>query len=183
LEHRRLSQKFEILTKQFQEFVSKFDDDNEPLSKKYKGKGKGRGKSSKNSLQKTINEEAEKRLRQFISQQNEAQSVQSEPIPGTSYATRFHTFPSTRNLNTNSRRESDSWTDDRDSTIGQQPRDPVTKTVFIRRIDCLLNASPIDQIEDKQSEDECIQAYFRLFTHNGQMNSLFTNSISYEEFR
>ena len=51
------------------------------------------------------------------------------------------------------------------------------KNVFIRKIDVTLNGSPIDQVEDKQNEDECIQAYWRMFTFNGQMNSLFTNGI------
>ena len=51
------------------------------------------------------------------------------------------------------------------------------KKVFIRKIEVLLNGSPIDQVEDKQNADECIQAYWRMFTFNGQMNSLFTNGI------
>jgi hypothetical protein len=33
------------------------------------------------------------------------------------------------------------------------------------------------------SEDECMQAYWRFFTMNGQMNTLHSNGISYEEFR
>ena len=64
----------------------------------------------------------------------------------------------------------------------QQLRDD-PKYVFIRKIELLLNGSPIDQVEDKQNSDECIQAYWRMFTFNGQMNSLFTNGISYEDFR
>ena len=57
---------------------------------------------------------------------------------------------------------------------------PITdekKFVYIRKIEVLLNGSPIDQVEDKQNIDECIQAYWRMFTFNGQMNSLFTNGI------
>lgn len=57
------------------------------------------------------------------------------------------------------------------------------KFVFIRKIEVLLNGTPIDQVEDKQNEDECIQAYWRMFAFNGQINSLFTNGISYEDFR
>ena len=49
--------------------------------------------------------------------------------------------------------------------------------MYIRKIEVLLNGSPIDQVEDKQNVDECIQAYWRMFTFNGQMNSLFTNGI------
>ena len=57
------------------------------------------------------------------------------------------------------------------------------KYVFIRKIEVLLNGTPIDQVEDKQNADECMQAYWRMFAFNGQMNSLFTNGISYDDFR
>ena len=56
------------------------------------------------------------------------------------------------------------------------------KFVFIRKIELLLNGSPIDQVEDKQNKDECIQAYWRMFTFNGQMNSLFTNGIRQQHY-
>ena len=59
----------------------------------------------------------------------------------------------------------------------EQPITDEKKFVFIRKIELLLNGSPIDQVEDKQNKDECIQAYWRMFTFNGQMNSLFTNGI------
>ena len=39
------------------------------------------------------------------------------------------------------------------------------------------------QIEDRQTEDECMQAYWKMFTFNGQMNTLVTNGISYSDFR
>ena len=58
-------------------------------------------------------------------------------------------------------------------------KDP-TKYVFIRKIEVMLNGTPLDQVEDKQNEDECIQAYWRMFTFNGLMNSLFTNGIRYQ---
>jgi hypothetical protein len=57
------------------------------------------------------------------------------------------------------------------------------KTFYLTQVQCLLNSQPLDQIDDMQTEEECITAYWRLFTANGQMNSLFTNSISYEQFR
>jgi hypothetical protein len=57
------------------------------------------------------------------------------------------------------------------------------KNVYIKRLDCFLNSVSIDQIEDKQNEDECIQAYWRLFQANGQINSIVTNGISYDDFR
>ncbi len=36
---------------------------------------------------------------------------------------------------------------------------------------------------DLYSEDECMEAYWRFFAMNGQLNSLYTNGITYEEFR
>ena len=65
----------------------------------------------------------------------------------------------------------------------QQTIEDEEKFVYIRKIEVLLNGTPIDQIEDKQNEDECMQAYWRMFAFNGQMNSLFTNGITYEDFR
>jgi hypothetical protein len=194
LEHKKLSDRFELLTKKFEEFISRCEEVEPLANKKGKGKGKGKGKSSKKSLENEINIEAEKRLRRFLAEQNESHSTQSEPIQSTSRAQfsqsepiqsttraqsqhekekRFYTFPSTH---------SECWSEDRDNSERNRIKQD-TKTIFIRRIDCLLNANPIDQIEDKQSEDECIQAYFRLFAHNGQMNTLYTNSISYDDFR
>ena len=61
--------------------------------------------------------------------------------------------------------------------------DDPEKTVYIRKIEVLLNGTPIDQVEDKQNSDECMQAYWRMFAFNGQINSLFTNGISYDDFR
>ena len=63
-------------------------------------------------------------------------------------------------------------------TTEQFPLQDEDKFVFIRKIEVLLNGTPLDQVEDKQNEDECIQAYWRMFAFNGQINSLFTNGIS-----
>ena len=57
------------------------------------------------------------------------------------------------------------------------------KTIYIKKIDCQLNSNSIDQVEDKPNEDECMQMYWRMFKFNGQLNSLFTNGISYDDFR
>ena len=68
------------------------------------------------------------------------------------------------------------------SNFGESVNDE-DKYVFIRKIEVLLNGTPIDQVEDKQNEDECMQTYWRMFAFNGQINSLFTNGISYDDFR
>ena len=77
------------------------------------------------------------------------------------------------------------WTEDNSSVSGSQAsvsmnsRQKVgaTEKVYILNIEVTLNGTPIDQVLDQQNEDECMQAYWRMFTFNGQMNSLFTNGI------
>jgi hypothetical protein len=58
-----------------------------------------------------------------------------------------------------------------------------TKKVYLKQIELLLNGQKVDQLDDILTEDECIQSYWRLSTFNGQMNTLFTNGISYQDFR
>jgi hypothetical protein len=138
------------------------------------GKGRGRGKTGKNSLN-------------TYPPQDSAQFYGFDgSLPGSSR--RAPHDPSTR--------LSDIFTED--ESVQQSLRGSVqestpslrselrlgsTKTVHLTKIQCLLNNAPIDMIEDFQSEDECMQAYWRLFTFNSQMNSLFTNGITYDEFR
>jgi hypothetical protein len=76
------------------------------------------------------------------------------------------------------------FTDDRTIRSNQnKDSDENFTNIYIKRVDCFLNSVGIDQIEDKQNEDECIQAYWRLFQANGQINSLVTNGINYDDFR
>ena len=57
------------------------------------------------------------------------------------------------------------------------------KTIYIKKLDCQLNSNSLDQVEDRPNEDECMQMYWRMFKFNGQLNTLFTNGISYDDFR
>ena len=41
---------------------------------------------------------------------------------------------------------------------------------------------PIDQLESAGTEHDAMNDYFRLFTTNSQMNSLFSSGITYEDF-
>jgi hypothetical protein len=82
------------------------------------------------------------------------------------------------------------WTEDNSSIGGSRSRisysqtsNATTEKVFITNIEVTLNGTPLDQVADKQNEEECMQAYWKLFTNNGQMNSLFSNGISYDDFR
>ena len=70
---------------------------------------------------------------------------------------------------------SEIWTDD----LG----DDEEETFFIKHVELTLNGTLIDQIEDSQTEDECMSTFFRLYYNNGQMNSLYSCGISYDDFR
>jgi hypothetical protein len=87
-------------------------------------------------LTEQINNEAERRLREFL-RENQLPTRNSstrsrEPIQSTSTARDDQSVHS-------------------DFTEDLSVNDPVTTKIFIRRIDCLLNSVPIDQIEDKQT--------------------------------
>jgi len=155
---RRLANMEEKL-RQFENFVPK------PT-----GKGKGRGKKSKQnqqSFQEEVAKEAERRLRSFLQQTG-------DPTPSTS--TSFDSFPLP------SAPPMENWTEDNSSVGGRSSLNPslsvsATEKVFITKIEVTLNGTPLDQVADNQNEEECMKAYWRMFTFNGQMNSLFTNGI------
>jgi hypothetical protein len=137
-------------------------------SLKPKSKGKGRGKRSNRTETEFADEvakEAQKRLRSFLQSSEPSTSTSFESFP----------LPSAPPLET--------WTEDNTSFRGSSVHvcpsiEPeATKKVFITNITVTLNGTPLDQVADKQNEEECMQAYWRLFTFNGQMNSLFTNGI------
>jgi hypothetical protein len=122
-----------------------------------KGKGKGKGKSSSNKrLQDQINAEAEKRLQGFLEEQRQTRSSIDKPlsldrrdIQSTSRAFSQQRAATSQDHSDNPRyaqsSTSDWMTEDLRSVTA------TTRNIFIRRIDCLLNANPIDQIEDKQT--------------------------------
>jgi hypothetical protein len=134
-----LEEKFRVLTKRFEEFTAKFDE-NQPLTFNKKNKGKGKGKSSKKSvsLSDQINIEAQKRLTEFLREER----IPQNEIPSTSYSRQMR---SDELAHGDSRSEYSNFTEDL-SVAGTTKR-----TIFIRRVDCLLNSVPIDQIEDKQT--------------------------------
>jgi hypothetical protein len=43
-------------------------------------------------------------------------------------------------------------------------------------------SQPIDQLESSGTEHDAMNDYFRLFLSNGQMNSLYSSGLSYEDF-
>jgi hypothetical protein len=153
-----LEQKLMAIEAQFQEFQEQMlFKVNQKAKPKCKGKGKG-----KKSKETQIEEEAQRRLRSFISaQQNRATSDNEN----------FLNFPSTSAQVNQSRMSDDAWTNDSSSstnflpTYGPNPPPTPTplrakKQIFIRKVELTINGNPIDMIEDKQTEDECIQGLF-----------------------
>jgi hypothetical protein len=139
-------------------------------SKKKKGKGRGKKSSERDDcdFSEEVAKEAQRRLRSFLqSEASTSESFESLPIP--------------------SAPPLEDWTDNtsirsRPQSLNSQPQSrfpaqTATEKVYITSIEVTLNGTPLDQVTDKQNEEECMQAYWRLFTFNGQMNSLFTNGI------
>jgi len=174
---RILEQKILKLEKEFANFVT-------CVRETKSVKGKGRGKKSKpqggarqpqpeprpgTSFEALVQDEANRRLREFMGSRNLDVDVES----GHSSLRR-----TTRSL------PDDFMTDDASSVVTVPLETGANKrTVFIKNIELCLNQNKIDQIEDKQTEDECMQAYWRMFAFNGQMNNLHSCGITYDDFR
>lgn len=199
-------QRFARLEKKLEDFMQ-FHLENE-IQKQTKliGKGKGKGKSSqKNNLDSnvqaqdvtsnSITKQFEDILRKTLTMSYESENLRSnaipnkeknqnkdhrEPLPSTSRASSLHSFHSEHQRTTN---RAYSFATEDTTSDNEDVQGLVTKTVFIKNIELLLNSTPIDQIDDQQTEDECLKTYWRMFNSNGQVNSLFSNSISYEDFR
>ena len=160
-----LEKRLAEIEEQFQQFQARL---NQSQTKEVKHKGRGKKSVAQTEdISEQIDKEARKRLRSFLD--SERLSTPSEasslPRPQASSLPR-PSAPYGSECDFQRQCQSDF----------NEPRDS-TKEVFIKKIEVLLNGSPIDQVEDKQNLDECIQAYWRMFTFNGQMNSLFTNGI------
>jgi hypothetical protein len=178
-----LEQKLIAIEEQFKTFQQQMNQLSNVAfgSSKNKGKGKGKGKKSQKTPSTEIEEEAQRRLRLFLSQQsNLAENFQSTSSEGMN----LPPLPPTP-----TRASDDAWTNDTSSSHNFQPvqnfgpPSPTTKPIFLKRVELTINGSPIDMIEDKQTEDECMQMYWRMFKYTGQMNNLATNGISYSDFR
>jgi hypothetical protein len=141
-----------------------------------KPKGKGRGKNSLNYPY-PQQRPGQQRLRDYIQRAEEPIAGPSNQRSTRSIASNF-----TEDLSsTNSVRgiiTPTPVTSPRNSNVRQEK-----KKVYLQKIDCFLNSICIDAIEDRQSQDECIQAFWRLFNANGQLNALNSCGISYAEFR
>ncbi len=150
---KRIDGKFDLLAAQFQKFCARFEED-APLKQKKVGKGKGRGKKSKaqpssdpglqtNISEADINAEAQRRLELFLKEtQLPTTSIHSDPIvPVPSCSTRYRSFHSAGACSLNN---DDLLTDDLSLPTEDQ------KVIYIKKIECKLNQTPLDQVEDNQ---------------------------------
>lgn len=189
----RLEERFNRIEKQFAEFTSQLklsQSDTVPLASIQKiKKGKGKGKRSKptqstddnNESQMSFEERveacAQKRLRQFVENLPQNQPSTSKAFEPTSF-TRTTRSQGDKN---NSQCSSRDLEDDFQSFISDPPK--VKKSAYIKKIECQINNIPLDQIEDDMTEDEVVQMYWRMFNANGMANTLFTNSITMDDFK
>ena len=151
---RFLEQRIKEIEEQFAKFQEQF------TSKKGDPK---KCKNKNKNISDQISEEAQRRLRSFL----ESEQGSSSSFRGVE--------PSAPPL--------DDFASEMSEQRAERSQVSADKFVFVRKIEVLLNGTPIDQVEDKQNEDECMQAYWRMFAFNGQINSLFSNGISYDDFR
>jgi hypothetical protein len=141
----------------FQEFQKKFLE--QSGNQTSKGKGKGKGKKTKRNVENEIEVEAQKRLRLFLNSQTGSNSVDEfQPVSSLGMS-----LPSTSGFQNRPEREvpdDDAWTNDTSSVRTSDPIPVVaTRKIYITRMDLTINGTSVDQIQDIQTEDECIQEY------------------------
>jgi hypothetical protein len=95
-----------------------------------------------------IAEEAQRRLQLFLASQQIPNEENFQPTSSRGI-----------NLGSTSRNSEDLWTNDSSSSHVSHIAPPLTatKNIFLKRVEVTINGTPIDMIEDKQTEDECIQ--------------------------
>lgn len=183
-----------IIEEQFAEFFKKFATSTKVTGTKQKDKSPPRNlrkprnrvesdqeesNSGGSGYESDVRREAQKRLMEFINQREEVTNLRDCEAPGTSrdrYKGRTQSS-SLRSSSPPQNAPSDGEiSDEEDVHDGES-------NLYIKKIELLLNQTPIDQLSDEATGDECINTFFRMFSTNGQINSLFTNSISYDEFR
>ena len=68
-------------------------------------------------------------------------------------------------------------------TYSEANNQGATKTVYIKQVDLLLNGAPLDQLETRETSDDCVFTYWKMFQNGGFGNTLTTNSITYDDFK
>ena len=133
-----LSQRELFLEQRLRQIEEQFQSFQQALGKqKQTAKGKGRGKKSKN-YQTEIEEEAQRRLRQFLaSQQINPNPTESED--GSFQPTSSQNLPSTsERFQTCSR-----FSDNGSTTNSIQQSSSTTKQIYIKKIEITINGTPV----------------------------------------
>lgn len=55
--------------------------------------------------------------------------------------------------------------------------------IFVKQVELLLNGAPLDQLETRETFEDCMVTYWRMFQMGGFGRTLFTNGITYDAFR
>lgn len=162
----KITQKYSKIIEKFQEYQYRQNGEDTPLKRCKKDQKRAPKRSKKNavSLEEKIREESQRRLIDFLEQEGRIQ----ESMPGPSRAA------------SHSNVSDDCFTDDL-SSVNNFQDDP--RYCYIKNIEVTLNSSPLDQLSSSANEQECLEAYFKMFYFNGQLNSLFSNNISYDDFK
>ena len=63
------------------------------------------------------------------------------------------------------------------------PLNDDAKHIYIKNVQLTLNGQPVDSLDSRETEEDCITTYWRLFQIGGFGRTLFTNGIDYEAFR
>ena len=153
LETRRLENKFDFLASQFAKFCARFDE-NLPLKQQSTSKkGKGRGKSSKPkndaNIESEINAAAQKRLQQFLAENDivtQPSTHSDRPSRSCRPSTSQQIPPNCQAASTSRASINDDlWTEDQSTVSGNETLTE-TKTAYIKKIECQINQSPLDQV-------------------------------------
>ena len=52
-----------------------------------------------------------------------------------------------------------------------------TTTIWIKQVELLLNGAPLDQVDSRETEDDCIFTFWKMYQNGGFANSLFSCNI------
>ncbi len=159
----KIDQRFEAFERKFLPFLSAFAEKH-TTSSKGKGRGKGKKKCDDANVEST-SDPGLSRLNEFI-------DASAEPC-ASSVSRSSTRSKSRRDLDI----ESDLFTED------GQPFSSVRatkKTIYIQKVDCQLNSTSLDQVEDKSNIDECMQMFWRMYKYNGQVQIRNVFNLTYE---
>jgi hypothetical protein len=173
--HTLMDSRFEKLENQFIAIANLLQNQKKPV------KHKGRGKKSKKTVEDTA--------------QNLTEERNEEPIQSTSQNARVSRSSTTNSRSPRLTKEamarlnafmgnppendlsSDLFTEDLQSELTG-----VKRKIYIQKVDCQFNGNSIDSLEDKATADQAMQQFWRMYYFNGQLNSLFSNGLTYSDF-